>query len=738
MAAIVTPIQTFFRRVQQESTTKPFVWLIGAGMSASSGIPLAIGVSQRIIIFEYFLTQGGPYPWRKEDEQKDGIVAEASDFEYEIFDLSYSYKDLNEYFEWFFRLEKDKSALSQFLTPAISWLNKIVGFENVRPDSPDCYQKLFHYFFQDQDTSTRFLTILIRKAYGVNLAHLALAGILRDFPKLGSTVFTTNFDDLLLKGLLQLNHSARIFGEYETEVVPGTRPNYPQIVHLHGKHTGYNLKNSKNQVSFIKPKLQDAFKTHISDANLIVLGYSGWDDLVMQTLKEWSNNTELIRGNIYWIPFKTEENILPEVKLFLDNLPDSRVHIIVDKPENKEEGLDADSFMLSFCKFINKKKGGFTPYREEILRNARNQHTFVINQLENYPDFDPNRVMRIISAIKSEFLETKDKDKAHKKLSEVLRILKAEDLPIILRGNALKELAKVQILLHEYNKAFENLEEAVTLFRQPANRTKDLTIHRIEAHLGLGEVCIKLNDFENLRINVQAGLNKYFNKEIEDHTLHCRLLILFCYYRLVKGYPMEKYFPEIEELLGKVEDQEKWRAQFNLIKGIYFLLTIENDKSYNHLISALAYYKEVENRSQIANTYIYLGNYYCATSDFNNARKALQLSLEYFSEIGDQLGIANSYSHLGTVEFSSKNLTGAQENFNLAKVLHQKLNQVYNYANTLVDIGLVYYEEEKFEKVNEIKLELKNLPPGLRSPYVEYNLKSEKFNPKTQAQDEQE
>jgi len=71
MAVKLIDIDDFFRRLQvEESVVRRFTWLIGAGLSVSAGIPLAQGVSSRIMIFEYYIESGEDCPWWPENDSR--------------------------------------------------------------------------------------------------------------------------------------------------------------------------------------------------------------------------------------------------------------------------------------------------------------------------------------------------------------------------------------------------------------------------------------------------------------------------------------------------------------------------------------------------------------------------------------------------------------------------------------------------------------------------------------------
>ena len=329
MVAKITQLSEFLRRLRIEGPKPRFTWLVGAGMSASSGIPLATEISSQIILFEYLIN------YILFENLKNPIPSIADT------DLSYNNsKGLTAFFDWY---EESKATenpwFKELLENSCYWLRQQEGFKDSAIDSPETYQKLFNRFFQSTTTHHHFLTNIVNRRRGVNLAHLGLAGMLRDHPEWGHTVFTTNFDDLLLEAIYSLNYTARIFGDLELQSEtdsPSLEPTYPQIVHLHGRHTSYRLLNTPDQISIIDPSMQRAFEKHIAESHLVVVGYSGWNDLVMRTLK---NNPLMLKGTLFWVPYRDQTTVREEVKKFLHSLPPNKAVII----EDRDNPIDADS-----------------------------------------------------------------------------------------------------------------------------------------------------------------------------------------------------------------------------------------------------------------------------------------------------------------------------------------------------------------------------------------------------------
>ena len=102
----------------------------------------------------------------------------------------------------------------------------------------------------------------------------------------GASVLTTNFDPLIEISLLR--HGGIFYrtvlhadGDLAQTVGPGTH-----IVHLHGYWCGYDSLHTPQQLLQERPQLKRSLERVIENSVLVVLGYSGWDDVITQALAD--------------------------------------------------------------------------------------------------------------------------------------------------------------------------------------------------------------------------------------------------------------------------------------------------------------------------------------------------------------------------------------------------------------------------------------------------------------------
>ena len=100
----------------------------------------------------------------------------------------------------------------------------------------------------------------------------------------GGAVLTTNFDPLIELSLMR--HGGRYYrtvlhgdGSLGQTVAEGTH-----VVHLHGYWYGADTLHTPQQLGHPRPQLRRSLASVIEASTLVVVGYSGWDDVITRTL----------------------------------------------------------------------------------------------------------------------------------------------------------------------------------------------------------------------------------------------------------------------------------------------------------------------------------------------------------------------------------------------------------------------------------------------------------------------
>lgn len=113
------------------------------------------------------------------------------------------------------------------------------------------------------------------------------------------TVWTTNFDGLMVKACHQNNVTPiEITLESQDRIYRKESDNELLCVTLHGDYKYGPLKNTAEELDGQSDKFVDALKHHLTNRNLLVIGYSGRDKSLMDALKKaYSVNGA---GRLYW------------------------------------------------------------------------------------------------------------------------------------------------------------------------------------------------------------------------------------------------------------------------------------------------------------------------------------------------------------------------------------------------------------------------------------------------------
>jgi tetratricopeptide (TPR) repeat protein len=183
---------------------------------------------------------------------------------------------------------------------ALAWLkaNKKVP-EHIKPE--ELYGFLFEQHDQDPTEQQRIILDAIKNSDGkINWAHLCLGELVNQHYI--HTVLTTNFDQLVLEGIIQTGILPVVADGVESLTRVSGKPYSPQVVHLHGSMHTYHPLNSSSAVKETAGKLpfSNALYKLLSDSSLlVVVGYAGGEEGVMSVLIESAKNLQ--DKVIYWV-----------------------------------------------------------------------------------------------------------------------------------------------------------------------------------------------------------------------------------------------------------------------------------------------------------------------------------------------------------------------------------------------------------------------------------------------------
>ena len=301
------------------------VFLIGAGCSVSAGVPLAADIAQdcaKSLYLEYF------------EGKSKSINADRA-------------------LKWL----KQKNYLSD--RKGATW--------------SDYYSEIFEKHFRSDPQQREIIQKNVAKSDGkINWAHICLGElVVRHYVH---SVLTTNFDRLILEGIILAGHVPVIVDGLEALKRVSSRPAMPQVVHLHGSLHAYSPLNSRQAMLAAGRTLsmRGVMFGMLKDTGfLVVVGYAGGEDGVMELLFEASK--EFPNLVIYWIFHENDySNTRNEVRSLLSG--PNKFYIL---------GQDADAFFATLTRALK-----FHPsWMEQPLFPLETRHGSVVYKKPN-PEID--------------------------------------------------------------------------------------------------------------------------------------------------------------------------------------------------------------------------------------------------------------------------------------------------------------------------------------------------------------
>lgn len=118
-------------------------------------------------------------------------------------------------------------------------------------------------------------------------AALALGKVIQNRSGRSRTgAITTNFDPLIEIAIRQAGGQPVTSSFHRDGNPASVLTEQPHVVHLHGYWLGSDTLHAPHQLTQDRPKLKDALAAALRSSVIVVVGYSGWDDVVTSVLAE--------------------------------------------------------------------------------------------------------------------------------------------------------------------------------------------------------------------------------------------------------------------------------------------------------------------------------------------------------------------------------------------------------------------------------------------------------------------
>ena len=288
------PLDDFARRFSLRA--KRLMWFLGAGASASAGVPTATDM-----IWEF---------------KQKLFVSQRRAPTNSVADLS-------------------QPSILACLQAHIDSLGNLPD-----PNTPEEYAGLFEATYPAESDRQKFLQAKLsgaKPSYG----HLALATLMRG--QQCRLVWTTNFDTLVDDACAKIfdTTGALTIATLDTpdiakQAITGER--WPLEIKLHGDFRSRHLKNTGDELRRQDSQLREMLVDSCQRNGLVVIGYSGRDDSIMSILQKAAKNKDAFPSGLFWLHRKEEEP-RPQVYNLLKEAQNSGAEAALVSVENFDETL---------------------------------------------------------------------------------------------------------------------------------------------------------------------------------------------------------------------------------------------------------------------------------------------------------------------------------------------------------------------------------------------------------------
>lgn len=165
-------------------------------------------------------------------------------------------------------------------------------------EKPTEYSDLFELLYPDERARQKFIEPKIEAAFPA-WGYLYLANIIRAGHF--NLVFTTNFDDLVNEALTRFIGYNAVVCAADSEVGSiNASTARAKIIKLHGDYLFKKLKNTVDELARLTANMERKFAEFARQCGMVVLGYAGADQSIMELLDALLKDAETFPRGIYW------------------------------------------------------------------------------------------------------------------------------------------------------------------------------------------------------------------------------------------------------------------------------------------------------------------------------------------------------------------------------------------------------------------------------------------------------
>lgn len=365
-------------------------------------------------------------------------------------------------------------------------------------DTATEYSELFELLYDQPSQRREFIESCIKDALP-SWGYIYLANLLKN--NIFNTIFTTNFDDLINEACYSFSTDLKpLVSAHDSSItsVRLTSPR-PKIIKLHGDFLFDNIKNTVRELESLEDNMRAKFKQYASEFGMIVIGYSGNDRSIMETLNTLLRYDHNFPHGIYWCVRKgTKIDSFSKELEDLTRFP--RFHLIEINGFDEfladihnELGLSIQDEVSRPYHHLANRLDNFVS-RNGVDDGDEHEHEVINSDINKLKD----NIQRIHSAIEvvekvEKLLIENSDDKVH--LAEALKQLAQEIKPIKAKlTGEIHLISTPNILLAEFEYRDENYTKSKILAKKAINSR--ITITAVTIYIKSLNKLNSMDDFE--------------------------------------------------------------------------------------------------------------------------------------------------------------------------------------------------------------------------------------------------
>ncbi|ACE84072.1 SIR2 family protein [Cellvibrio japonicus] len=278
------------------------------------------------------------------------------------------------------------------------WQQRIDLFFSTRselppPDDPTEYAKAFEAVYPTAEARRLYIEKAVTMGTP-SFAHRVLAALLttRRIP----CAFTTNFDQLIETATTltdqlvspgdRANMTTAAIDNAERAERCLRESHWPFLAKLHGDFQSVELKNTTDELKEQDARMRRVLGAACARFGLVIVGYSGRDESIMAALTQALAQPSAFPGGIYWVT-RSANSILPAVRALLEKAAQAGVTaVLVESPTFDElagdivDGINLPDALLPYV-----QESRPAPILAELPLPTREHRSFPVLQCSAIP-----------------------------------------------------------------------------------------------------------------------------------------------------------------------------------------------------------------------------------------------------------------------------------------------------------------------------------------------------------------